>query len=71
MRGPYFLGAQIAAIINKKHYAQVEFFIHGDPCVPQSCKICALTECKVRKDVFKGKMEWTLENVIRNKKHGL
>lgn len=62
---------EIATIINDKHSAQVEFFIHGDPCVPQSCKICSLKKCDVRKESFKAKMEWNLENVVRNKKHGL
>lgn len=62
---------EIAAIINEKHSAQVEFFIHGDPCIPQSCKICSMEKCEVRKEAFKEKMEWTLENVLRNKKHGL
>jgi cation diffusion facilitator family transporter len=62
---------EIAAIINEKHSAQVEFFIHGDPCIPQSCKICSIEKCEVRKEAFKEKMEWTLENVLRNKKHGL
>jgi len=62
---------EIAALINEKHSAQVEFFIHGDPCVPQSCKICSVQNCEVRKEGFKEKMEWNLENVVRNKKHGL
>ncbi len=62
---------EISAIINEKHATQVEFFIHQDPCVPQSCKICSLKECEVRKEVFIEKMEWNLENIIRNKKHGL
>ena len=62
---------EIAALINQKHSVQVEFFIHGDPCIPSSCKICMLSDCKVRKENFKEKIEWNLENVLRNKKHGL
>ncbi len=62
---------EIAAVINEKHFSQVEFFIHGDPCIPASCKICQLSECKVRKEAFKEKIEWSLQNVIPNKKHGL
>ena len=62
---------EIAAFINQKHSSQVEFFIHGDPCIPSSCKICMLSDCKERKENFKEKMEWNLTNVLRNKKHGL
>ncbi len=62
---------EISTLINEKHSAQVEFFIHGDPCVPQSCKICTVQDCEVRKEAFKEKLAWNTENVIRNKKHGL
>ncbi len=62
---------EVAALINQKHSSQVEFFIHGDPCIPSSCKICMLSDCKERKENFKEKMEWNLANVLRNKKHGL
>jgi cation diffusion facilitator family transporter len=47
----------------------VETFIHIDPCEPTSCSICAVENCAFRKDVFSGQIEWTLENVMRNKKH--
>ena len=62
---------EIAALINEKHAAQVEFFIHGDPCIKESCKICLLTNCPVRQQAFERKIDWNLENVVRNKKHGL
>lgn len=62
---------EIAALINEKHAAQVEFFIHGDPCIKESCKICSISACPVRQEPFKYKIEWNLENVVRNKKHGL
>lgn len=62
---------EIAAIINEKYGRQVEFFIHGDPCLPSSCKICQISNCKVRKEVFVEKIVWDLANVRRNQKHGL
>ena len=62
---------EIAIIINDKHASQLEFFIHGDPCVPESCSVCMITHCPVRQHLFDTKVEWTLENVIQNKKHGL
>jgi cation diffusion facilitator family transporter len=61
----------IAKLVNEKHSSQIEFFIHGDPCIFESCKICSLQNCAVRKQPNELKIEWTLENVTRNKKHGL
>lgn len=47
----------------------VETFIHIDPCVPASCSICQVENCPVRQHSFEKKIEWTLENIITNKKH--
>lgn len=48
----------------------VEWFVHVDPCEPQSCSLCGKTDCPVRKHPFEGQVEWTLENVMRNAHHG-
>lgn len=62
---------EIDNLINK-HYPQgVEFFIHTDGCIPSSCRICPKTDCEVRQHAFDKRNEWTLENVMQNKKHGL
>jgi cation diffusion facilitator family transporter len=61
---------EMDAIVNQGFATQVEFFIHEDPCVDTSCKICTMHDCKVRKEAFKQKITWDLENVRRNKKHG-
>jgi cation diffusion facilitator family transporter len=62
---------EIARVINENSPGQVEFFIHGDPCIHQQCRICTLFECKVREVDFDDKIEWTPRNVRRNKRHGL
>jgi divalent metal cation (Fe/Co/Zn/Cd) transporter len=49
---------------------EIEFFIHADPCLPSSCSICTLSDCKVRKQDFKKKLTWNLENVLPDAKHG-
>ncbi len=49
----------------------LETFIHADPCLPKSCKSCSITDCKVRQSPFEQKIEWTLENVMKNEKHFL
>lgn len=48
---------------------EVEFFIHADPCVPKSCSICEIHDCKVRKDEFVKRLEWTMANVLPDAKH--
>lgn len=60
---------EMAAIINGQHGHRVEFFIHGDPCVPKSCAICLIEDCKVRQHRIKGKLVWTADMIRRNHKH--
>lgn len=57
--------------VNNKMGAQVEFFIHSDPCIDVSCKICEKHDCPVRKQKFVQKLEWTPDNLLINKKHTL
>ena len=49
---------------------QVELFIHIDGCMPYQCKICALAECPERKHACQGQLEWTIDNLWVNAKHG-
>lgn len=48
----------------------VEFFVHSDGCLSFQCRICDKQDCSVRKHTFERKIEWTLENMARNQKHG-
>jgi cation diffusion facilitator family transporter len=50
---------------------ELEFFIHADPCLPISCPICVVQNCPVRKAAFVKRLEWTLENLLPDKKHRL
>lgn len=50
----------------------LEMFVHIDDCAPpHSCRICPLPECPVRKSPFIERLDWTLENLTSNQKHGL
>lgn len=49
----------------------LETFIHADPCLPKSCKSCFKSDCQHRLFAFEKKIEWTLENVMKNEKHFL
>lgn len=57
----------------EQHFPQsLEMFIHTDDCAPPySCRICPLLECPVRKSPFTERLDWTLENLTSNRKHGL
>lgn len=59
----------IDQLINNKLNNQVEFFIHTDACIDTSCTICPKTDCTVRKTPYEGTTSWTLEAVLRNRKH--
>ena len=48
---------------------ELEIFIHSDPCLPKSCQLCLKKDCKMRQFDFQQKIEWTLDNVLLNKKH--
>ena len=55
--------------VNKRFDIGVEFFIHMDPCIPNSCSICNVKDCKVRQNPFVKQLEWTKDNLLLNKKH--
>jgi cation diffusion facilitator family transporter len=48
---------------------EIEFFIHADPCLPKSCSICEMKDCKVRKNDFVKRLEWNMSNVLPDTKH--
>jgi cation diffusion facilitator family transporter len=54
-----------------EHYKKgsIEFFIHTDPCIPESCSHCLLAECAERKFPFKKQLEWNRDNLLPNKRH--
>lgn len=49
---------------------KVEFFIHIDGCMEYQCKLCALADCPQRKHPFQQQMEWDMQNIWKNSKHG-
>lgn len=59
----------LAKLIKEKYGESIELFVHADGCVEYQCSICSKMDCFERKHPFSKKMEWTLENVVSNKKH--
>jgi len=60
---------EVERIVKEKLGDTVEFFLHPDPCLPNSCTICNLVNCKERKKDFVHTINWNLENLIPNQKH--
>lgn len=56
-------------VIAAKHPLGLEMFIHSDPCVPTSCRICTKTDCPVRQHPFEKRIEWRADVVVKNRKH--
>ncbi len=61
----------LADLIRHEFGESLELFVHSDGCLPFSCRICGKKDCKVRQHHFEKRVEWTLENISRNKKHEL
>ena len=57
--------------VKQKFGETVELFVHSDGCLPFQCHICNKPDCPVRQHAFKERVVWTLENISKNKKHGL
>ena len=61
----------LAALIKQQFGDAIELFVHTDGCLPFSCTICTKTDCEVRQQPMKGRLDWTLKNIISNEKHRL
>lgn len=49
--------------------AEVEIFVHTDPCVNECCHYCRVANCPVRAFAFVDDVDWTAENLPLNQKH--
>lgn len=59
----------LTALIRREFGESMEFFVHSDGCLDFSCRICMKETCTVRRHAFEQRVEWTLKNVVPNKKH--
>jgi len=48
---------------------KTELFIHADPCLPYCCHYCNMPNCPIRSEPKTETIPWTMDRVIRNKKH--
>lgn len=59
----------IEKTVSTKHPEGLEMFVHADPCLPTSCRVCTKEECPVRVHPFEERVDWSLYNVTVNRKH--
>ena len=63
--------SRVEELLKQNSQNEIEFFIHADPCLPLSCPICTIQDCTVRKEKFVKQLNWTIENMLPDKKHSL
>ena len=56
-------------MINKEVGIKTELFIHTDPCLPDCCHYCSMPNCPIRSSAQTETIQWTMDKVVRNKKH--
>lgn len=61
----------VGALVRERIDPAIELFIHTDPCVAVSCAVCTKTVCAVRRKPLLKQVEWDLDKVIADKKHGV
>ena len=61
----------LSSLIRKEFGESLELFVHSDGCLYSQCPICSKSECPVRQHIFEKRIDWTLEIISKNKKHGL
>ncbi len=61
----------LSSLVKDEYGESVELFVHSDGCLDFSCNLCTKSNCNVRKHVFEKKVEWTMENILSNRKHHL
>lgn len=49
--------------------AEVEIFVHTDPCEKECCHYCRVADCPVRAFAFVNDIDWNPENLPLNQKH--
>ena len=59
----------LAVLVKNEFGETVELFVHSDDCREFSCRICYKQDCLVRLHDFENRIEWTIDNIIKDSKH--
>ncbi len=61
---------ELSKIVRNEFGESVEFFVHSDGCLDFSCRICSKSVCPERKHDLAKRVEWSVENISSDRKHG-
>ena len=61
----------LGSLIKKEFGVSFELFVHSDGCLYVQCPICSKSDCPVRHHPFEKRIEWSLGNILSDKKHQL
>jgi len=61
----------LGSLIKREFGESIELFVHSDGCLYVQCPICLKSDCPVRHHPFERKIEWSLGNILSDKKHQL
>jgi cation diffusion facilitator family transporter len=59
----------LAKTVKKEFGESLEMFAHSDGCMYFQCPICDKKNCAVRQHTFVTEIQWTVENILKDKKH--
>jgi cation diffusion facilitator family transporter len=59
----------LTELVRSNFGESIEIFVHIDPCLDFSCKICSKSSCDVRKHPREKRIEWTIENISTDERH--
>jgi len=59
------------SLIRSEFGESLELFVHSDGCLYVQCPICIKSDCPVRHHPFEKKIEWSLGNILSDRKHQL
>jgi cation diffusion facilitator family transporter len=60
---------EVDRIINEKLERKVELFVHIDPCLKSSCRICQVQNCPERTNQSEEVLIWSRKSLITNARH--
>lgn len=74
---PWFLNVReahdeveaLATLVQNEFGESVELFVHSDDCREFSCRICYKEDCLVRLHEFENRVQWNIDNIIKDSKH--
>lgn len=60
---------ELSKLIKNQFSDSMELFVHTDGCQYFQCPICFKSDCPVRQHAFEKRIEWTIDNVLADKRH--